>query len=77
MAVPTSGTLNLSTVNSVFGWGGAMSGYAGRTYYYLSQFGSTAIGQFPTSNFSMSRFYGTSGHDEWNCACNCNCVCGK
>ncbi len=76
MAVPTSGTLNLSTVNSVFGWGGAMSGYAGRTYFY-SAGGPTGTGVFPTSNFSMSLFYGKSNHDEWNCACNCDCACGK
>jgi hypothetical protein len=76
MAVPTSGTLALSTVNSVFGWGGAMSQYAGRNYYYFNG-SSTAVGTFPTSNFSMSRFYGTSSHDEWNCNCDCNCNCGK
>lgn len=73
MAVPSSGTLYFSTVNGVFGWGGAMSGYAGRIYFY----GPSQSTTFPTSNFSMSRFYGTSPRDEWNCACDCNCACGK
>ena len=72
MAVPTSGTLYFSTVNSVFGWGSAMSQYAGRTYYT-----SAGGNAFPTNNFSMSSFYGTSPHDEWNCACACDCACSK
>ena len=73
MAVPSSGAVAFSTVNSVFGWGNAMSGYAGQTYYY----GPSQTGVFPTSNFPMSAFYGKSNHDEWNCACDCNCNCGK
>ncbi|MGJ4953023.1 hypothetical protein [Bradyrhizobium sp. HKCCYLS20291] len=73
MAVPSSGPVAFSTVNGVFGWGNQMSQYAGRTYYYGPH--QTAV--FPTSNFPMSRFYGTSGHDEWNCATVCDCVCGK
>jgi hypothetical protein len=74
MAVPSSGAVAFSTVNSVFGWGNSMSQYAGRTYYY-GAYPWTAV--FPSSNFPMSAFYGTSNHDEWNCACDCNCNCGK
>jgi hypothetical protein len=79
MAVPTSGAVGFSTVNSVFGYGSAMSQYAGRTYYYATGdiFAPTGSGTFPGSNFPMSMFYGKSGHDEWNCACDCNCNCGK
>ncbi len=73
MAVPSTGAVGFSTVNSVFGWGNQMSQYAGRTYYRAG-----GGGTFPTANFPMSSFYGTSGHDEWNCACACDCgACGK
>lgn len=75
MAVPSSGAVAFSTVNSVFGWGTAMSSYVGRTYYYYSA--GVWTGTFPGSNFPMSLFYGKSNHDEWNCACDCNCNCGK
>ncbi|MGJ4945063.1 hypothetical protein ACQR1W_31170 [Bradyrhizobium sp. HKCCYLS1011] len=76
MAVPSSGAVGFSTVNAVFGYGNHMSQYAGRVYYYTNGV-STLTGNFPTSNFHMSQFYGKSGHDEWNCACNCDCACGK
>lgn len=81
MAVPSSGAVGFSTVNSVFGYGGAMSSYVGRVYYWYgpNQFGFDSVqsGTFPGSNFPMSLFYGKSNHDEWNCACDCNCNCGK
>jgi hypothetical protein len=74
MAVPGSGAVAFSTVNSVFGYGIAMSSYVGRTYYFLNG-GPTGTGTFPGSNFPMSMFYGKSNHDEWNCACACDCAC--
>jgi hypothetical protein len=80
MAVPGSGAVAFSTVNSVFGYGIAMSGYVGRVFYYLGGDGATYSGSFPGSNFPMSAFYGKSNHDEWNCACvdpNCACACSK
>lgn len=79
MAVPSSGAVGFSTVNSVFGYGGAMSSYVGKLYYYNRGDGwGTQWGNFPGSNFPMSMFYGTSNHDEWNCACDCNCgACSK
>lgn len=80
MAVPTSGAVAFSTVNSVFGYGIAMSSYVGRTYYYYDGTVYSASGTFPGSNFPMSLFYGKSDHDEWNCACvdpNCACACSK
>ena len=76
MAVPTSGQVNFSTVNSVFGYGQWMSQYAGRIYYFSGASGAN-YGYFPGNNFWMSYFYGKSNHDEWNCACDCNCNCGK
>ncbi|TYO65531.1 hypothetical protein FXV83_16500 [Bradyrhizobium hipponense] len=77
MAVPSSGAVAFSTVNSVFGYGGAMSSYVGKYYYWYDPNWGVRSAQFPGSNFPMTMFYGTSGHDEWNCACDCNCACGK
>lgn len=77
MAVPSSGAVGFSTVNSVHGWGIAMSNYVGRTYYWWDPNWGVRAANFPGSNFPMSAFYGTSNHDEWNCACDCNCMCGK
>lgn len=82
MALPTSGSLGFSNVNAEFGWGSSGSNYYGQGHYKLvwnSQFGlwqPTSV-TFPSSNFAMSNFYGTSPDDEWNCACNCDCMCGK
>lgn len=82
MAVPDSGAVAFSTVNGVFGYGTAMSGYVGRTYYWYGYDPANFIyrvqtGTFPGSNFPMSLFYGKSNHDEWNCACDCACACSK
>jgi hypothetical protein len=74
MAVPTSGAVAFSTVNSVFGYGQWMTQYQGRLFYY----GAGAYGYFPAGGgWGMSYFYGKSNHDEWNCLCDCNCNCGK
>ncbi|WP_315729796.1 hypothetical protein [Bradyrhizobium sp. SZCCHNRI2010] len=77
MAVPSSGAVAFSTVNSVFGYGSSMSGYVGKVYYWYDPSFGVRSGTFPGSNFPMTMFYGKSGIDEWNCACDCACNCGK
>jgi hypothetical protein len=78
MAVPSSGAVGFSTVNSVFGYGSAMSQYVGKYYYWYEPGWGVQWAQFPGSSFPMTLFYGKSNHDEWNCACDCNCgACGK
>ncbi len=74
MAVPSSGQVSFSTVSSVFGWGHSGSNYAGRVAYR-----SSGAFTFPSNNFHMSAFYGTSPTNEWNCACASDCTgaCGK
>lgn len=74
MAVPTSGAVAFSTVHSEFapyGW----ANNVGSSYYGKTYFTAAGAATFPSSSFPMSRFYGTSPDDEWNC--NCNCQCGK
>ena len=52
---PSSGAIDLNSVNTLFGRGHAMSNYAGTTYYTSSGGPFT----FPSSNFAFSAFYGT------------------
>lgn len=72
MAIATSGSIAMSTVQSVFARGYSISGYRGTQYYT-----SAGLGTFPTGGFPFSAFYGTSPNNEWACACDCNCNCGK
>ncbi len=72
MAMPTSGTISMSTVQSVFGRGYSISGYRGTGYYTAG-----GAGTFPGGTFPFSVFYGTSPNNEWACACDCNCNCSK
>jgi hypothetical protein len=55
MALPASGQLSFSEINTEFGLGTAMSAYRGATYYI----GSTP-GTFPSTNLSFNNFYSTA-----------------
>lgn len=70
MAMPTSGAIAMSTVQSVFGRGYSISGYRSTGRYT-----SAGYAVFPAGTFPFSAFYGTSPTDEWNCACACDCAC--
>ena len=54
MALPASGQLSFSQINTEFGLGTAMSAYRGATYYI----GSTP-GTFPSTNLNFTSFYNT------------------
>jgi hypothetical protein len=55
MALPASGPLSFSQINTEFGLGTAMSAYRGATYYI----GSTS-GTFPSTNLTFNNFYSTA-----------------
>lgn len=55
MALPASGPLSFSAINTEFALGTAMSAYRGAAYYI----GSTP-GTFPSTNLSFNNFYSTS-----------------
>lgn len=54
MALPASGQLSFSQINTEFGLGTSMSAYRGATYYI----GSTP-GTFPSTNLGFTSFYNT------------------
>ena len=48
--------------------------YRGRSLYnYGDGSGGLYSTVLPSTNLSMSMFYGLTNVDEWNCACACNC----
>lgn len=61
MAVPSSGTISLSDINSEFGLGSNIEAYCGQTYYTSDNvkrtFTNSLVGNRPP--FSFSEFYGT------------------
>jgi hypothetical protein len=60
MATPTSGTISIGVINSVFGRGNNLNAYRGTVWY---QPNSLVYGYFPSGAISLSDFYNKQPND--------------